>query len=123
MKVELSKSSAQKSFSGFSGLITQINNSPISVTVDATNWSTYKSGVFNNCKASFNHAVLVGAVGCNWKITNSWEPAGEKVDSSASLPETLRPLRICRSGTHLPSAHTSSIIYYSAHLINQLTKF
>jgi len=67
------KISGQKSFSGCSGLSTQINNSPISVTVDATNWSTYKSGVFNNCKASINHAVLlVGAIGGNWKIKNSW---------------------------------------------------
>ena len=60
------KISAQKSFSGFSGLTTQINNSPISVTVDAINWSTYKSGVFNNCKTSINHAVLlVDVVGGN----------------------------------------------------------
>ena len=67
------KISGQKSFSSCSGLSTQINNSPISVTVDATNWSTYKSGVFNNCKASINHAVLlVGAIGGNWKIKNSW---------------------------------------------------
>lgn len=46
---------------------------PISVAVDATNWNKYSSGVFNNCATSINHAVLlVGIVGGNWKIKNSW---------------------------------------------------
>ena len=43
------------------------------MTVDATNWSSYKSGVFTNCATKINHAVLlVGVVGGNWKIKNSW---------------------------------------------------
>lgn len=67
------KISGQKSASGCNGLTSEINNTPISVTVDATNWSPYKSGVFSNCKASINHAVLlVGVIGGNWKIKNSW---------------------------------------------------
>jgi len=46
---------------------------PISVTVDATNWSTYKEGVFSGCGNQINHAVLlVGVVGGAWKIKNSW---------------------------------------------------
>jgi cathepsin L len=50
-----------------------ISAAPISVTVDATNWSSYRSGVFNNCRSSINHAVLlVGVLGGNWKIKNSW---------------------------------------------------
>jgi len=54
-------------------LSSQINNSPVSVTVDATNWSPYRSGVFNNCGAGINHAVLlVGVLGGAWKIKNSW---------------------------------------------------
>jgi len=61
------------SHSGCNGLTTGINSHPISVTVDATNWSPYKSGIFNNCKASINHAVLLtGVVGGSWKIKNSW---------------------------------------------------
>lgn len=61
------------SLSGCNGLTNGINNSPVSVTVDATNWSPYRSGVFNNCAAGINHAVLlVGVVGGNWKIKNSW---------------------------------------------------
>jgi len=46
---------------------------PISVAVDATNWSGYKSGIFNNCKASLNHGVLlVGVASDSWKVKNSW---------------------------------------------------
>jgi C1A family cysteine protease len=68
------KIAGQKSFSGCAGLSSGINSSPISVTVDATNWSPYRSGVFNNCAASINHAVLlVGVDGSGaWKIKNSW---------------------------------------------------
>lgn len=62
-----------KSDSGCNGLTSDINNHPISVTVDASNWSSYKSGVLSACKTSINHAVLlVGVVGGNWKIKNSW---------------------------------------------------
>jgi hypothetical protein len=35
--------------SGCPELQTGINQSPIAVTVDASNWSQYKSGVFNDC--------------------------------------------------------------------------
>lgn len=67
------KISGYSSYSGCNGLTSGISSHPISVTVDATNWSPYRSGVFNNCKASINHAVLlVGVVGGNWKIKNSW---------------------------------------------------
>lgn len=58
---------------GCNGLQNAISAKPISVTVDATNWSKYSSGVFSNCAASINHAVLlVGVVSNNWKIKNSW---------------------------------------------------
>lgn len=54
-------------------LATSLTSRPISVAVDATNWSPYKSGVFNNCKAQLNHGVtLVGATDQFWKIKNSW---------------------------------------------------
>ena len=67
------KVGGQKSFSGCSGLTSGISAHPISVTVDAGKWSSYHSGVFNNCGTSINHAVLlVGKVGGNWKIKNSW---------------------------------------------------
>ena len=61
------------SHSGCSGLWTHITSHPISVTVDAEKWSSYSSGVFNNCGTSINHAVLlVGVVDGTWKIKNSW---------------------------------------------------
>lgn len=47
---------------------------PVSVCVDASNWSLYRSGVFSNCKANINHAVV--AVGYQadgaWIVRNSW---------------------------------------------------
>lgn len=67
------KISGYTSYSGCPGLSSQINNSPVSVTVDATNWSPYRSGVFTNCATGINHAVLlVGVIGGAWKIKNSW---------------------------------------------------
>lgn len=48
---------------------------PVSICVDASNWSFYKSGVFSNCgTTNLNHAVV--AVGYNadgsWIVRNSW---------------------------------------------------
>jgi cathepsin L len=61
------------SYTGCNGLTTGISAHPISVTVDASNWSSYRSGAFSSCGASINHAVLlVGVVGGTWKIKNSW---------------------------------------------------
>lgn len=46
---------------------------PISVAVDASNWSPYKSGIFSNCKTEINHAVLlVGVTDNYWWVKNSW---------------------------------------------------
>ncbi len=54
-------------------LANAITGRPISVAVDATNWSPYKNGVFNNCKTSLNHGVtLVGVTDQYWLIKNSW---------------------------------------------------
>jgi hypothetical protein len=67
------KISGFKSLSQCAGLTNGINTSPVSVTVDASNWSSYRSGVFSNCGTGINHAVLlVGVMGGNWKIKNSW---------------------------------------------------
>jgi C1A family cysteine protease len=50
-----------------------IAGKPVSVAVDATNWSSYKSGVFSNCATRLNHGVtLVGVAQENWVIKNSW---------------------------------------------------
>jgi C1A family cysteine protease len=52
----------------------------VSVAVDATNWSRYSSGVFNNCQTRLNHGVtLVGMSDQFWRIKNSWGTGwGEK---------------------------------------------
>lgn len=57
-----------------SGLKAAIKEYPVSVCVDATNWSSYKSGTFSNCAKSINHAVLgVGyTTDGQWIIKNSW---------------------------------------------------
>ena len=57
-------------------LASELAGRPISVAVDASNWSPYKSGVFNNCKTSLNHGVLlVGLTDTYWLVKNSWGAA------------------------------------------------
>ena len=59
--------------SGCNNLATALTGRPISVAVDATNWSPYKTGVFNNCKTALNHGVLlVGVTDGYWLVKNSW---------------------------------------------------
>jgi C1A family cysteine protease len=54
-------------------LTNALSGRPISVAVDASNWSPYRSGVFSNCGTSVNHGVLlVGATDSTWVIKNSW---------------------------------------------------
>ena len=58
---------------GCTNLENSLNQRPVSVAVDASNWSPYRSGVFNNCATNVNHGVLaVGYNGDYWKIKNSW---------------------------------------------------
>jgi len=46
---------------------------PVAVAVDASNWSSYSSGIFSNCGTSINHAVVaVGYTPDYWIIRNSW---------------------------------------------------
>jgi len=81
VKQACSKNSGDFKISGFTdvsagncnNLANALNGRPVAVAVDATNWSPYKSGVFNNCKTSLNHGVLlVGTIGGAWRIKNSW---------------------------------------------------
>lgn len=61
-------------------LANAIQGRVVSVAVDATNWSRYSSGVFNNCATRLNHGVtLVGVSDQAWTIKNSWGTSwGEK---------------------------------------------
>ena len=79
VKQACSKNGGPFKISGFTDvkdcntLATAITGRPVSVAVDATNWSQYKSGVFNNCQKSLNHGVLlVGVSDQFWRIKNSW---------------------------------------------------
>lgn len=54
-------------------LANAITSRPISVAVDATNWSPYKSGVLNVCGSRLNHGVLlVGTKINSWTVKNYW---------------------------------------------------
>lgn len=58
---------------GCTNLATSLNSQPVSVAVDATNWSPYRSGIFNNCGTAVNHGVVaVGYTATSWTIKNSW---------------------------------------------------
>jgi len=67
------KISGYTDVSGCTNLANAVVGRPISVAVDATNWSPYKSGTFSNCAASLNHGVLlVGLTDAYWLVKNSW---------------------------------------------------
>jgi C1A family cysteine protease len=67
------KVSGYTDVSGCTNLANAIGGRPVSVAVDASNWSAYRSGVFNNCKTSLNHGVLlVGITDAYWLVKNSW---------------------------------------------------
>ena len=56
-------------------LLKELQNGPVSVAVDATNWSFYSGGIFDNCGDNLNHGVTLVASNPNadWvKIRNSW---------------------------------------------------
>ena len=53
-----------------------IQETPMAVRVDASNWHYYQSGIFDNCAEGLNHAVfMVGSSDTAWTIKNSWGPA------------------------------------------------
>ena len=61
-------------------LAQQLRKQPVSVAVDATNWSLYTGGIFANCRSSLNHmCLLVGMNDNMWRCQNSWGTSwGEK---------------------------------------------
>lgn len=67
------KISKVNTVTGCTNIATAIQSRPIGVSADATNWSRYSSGIFNNCKTSLNHDILlVGLTSTYYKIKNSW---------------------------------------------------
>lgn len=60
---------------GCSALAAAIQERPLGVSVDATQWPHYKTGIFNNCDDNLNinlDVYLVGATLTYWKIKNAW---------------------------------------------------
>jgi C1A family cysteine protease len=54
-------------------LANAVTGRPVSVAVDANNWSRYSKGIFSNCKTSLDHSVLlVGITDEYWLVKNSW---------------------------------------------------
>jgi len=59
------------------------NIGPISISVDASTWSEYESGIFNGCNQTtpdINHAVQLVGYGYEhndeyWLVRNSWAPS------------------------------------------------
>ncbi len=52
-----------------------VATAPVSICVDASNWSLYRSGVFSNCgTTNLNHAVVLVGYNANdeWIVRNSW---------------------------------------------------
>ena len=46
---------------------------PVAAMVDASNWASYKSGIFSNCGSDLDHFVLiVGYTSDYWIVKNSW---------------------------------------------------
>ncbi len=74
------KISGYTDVAGCTNLANAVTKTPVSIAVDANNWSPYKSGVFNNCKTSLDHGVLlVGITDQYWVVKNSWGTTwGEK---------------------------------------------
>ena len=74
------KISSVPSAKGCTGIADAIQSRPIGVSADATNWSRYSSGIFNNCGRNLNHDILlVGYSSQYYKIKNSWGASwGEK---------------------------------------------
>ena len=54
-------------------LAAAINQQPVSVAVDATNFQFYSSGIFNYCSNNLDHGILaVGYTSTYWIVKNSW---------------------------------------------------
>lgn len=74
------KISGIQSINSCPALESAIKIQPVSVAVDASRWSTYSSGIFNNCGTALNHMVLLTAMDTDfWRAKNSWGTAwGER---------------------------------------------
>jgi C1A family cysteine protease len=58
---------------GCDAIANALRKNPLSVAVDASNWKSYRSGIFSNCTEKVTQDVLlVGQTTTYWKVKNSW---------------------------------------------------
>jgi cysteine peptidase B len=58
---------------GENNLEAALNKGPVSICVDASSWSSYRSGILSTCGTSVDHAVqAVGYTADYWIVRNSW---------------------------------------------------
>ena len=95
-------------------LIRALKDRPISVAVDATSWSGYKTGILVNCGKNVNHGVLLFGVNDNyWSIKNSWGTSwGEQGFIKLAPGNTCA---ICNYPSY-PSLWSDSIIIQIIHI-------
>jgi len=54
---------------GCEGVINALSLGPVSIAVDASTFSTYKSGILTKCGTSANHgSLVVGVTDAYWKL-------------------------------------------------------
>ncbi|KAL4439332.1 hypothetical protein ABPG74_016995 [Tetrahymena malaccensis] len=56
-------------------LLNKLQNQPISIAVDATNFQFYTKGIFSKCGSKLDHGVLLVGYSSQekyWKVKNSW---------------------------------------------------
>jgi C1A family cysteine protease len=58
---------------GCNNLINAVTIGPVAIAVDASNFSTYKSGILNKCGNTANHgSLVVGVTDTYWKLKEAW---------------------------------------------------
>jgi len=107
---------------------------PISISVDASGWKNYETGVFDGCnqdKPDINHAVqLVGygtdpSLGDYWLVRNSWNPSWGEAGYIRLKRETVPRCAVdinpsdgsgCDGGpTQITVCGTCGVLYDSAY--------
>ena len=61
-------------FNGCQNIQNGLYGSPLTVAVNAKDWQTYRSGIYNGCTSTeVNHDIFLVGVNANaWKLKNSW---------------------------------------------------